>query len=74
MSKLKLKCTCPICDEVHEVEADYLTPGIEGVINRPEGPIIILDSTKTVRHCKICSELLTKNAMECAEHLEVADE
>ena len=74
MGKMKLKCTCPICGETHELEADMLIPGVQGVINRPDGVVTILDPTKTERHCKICAELLARNAVDAAMHLEVEDE
>lgn len=75
MGKMTLKCTCPICGEVHELEADMLIPGVQGVINRPDGrPMVILDPTKTDRHCKICAELLVRDCVDAAMHLEVEDE
>lgn len=72
--KKKLKCTCPICGEEHELEADMLIPGIQGVINRPDGVVTILDPTKTDRHCKMCSEALVRNLVYPYTHVEVEDE
>lgn len=74
MSKQKLKCTCPICGEVHELEADMLIPGVQGVINRAGETVTILDPTKTERHCDICAGLLVRNCVDAAMHLEVEDE
>lgn len=74
MNKQILKCVCPLCDEEHELEADMLIPGVEGVINRPDGTVTILDPTKTERHCKICGELLVRGLIDEGQHLEVADE
>ena len=72
--KKVLKCTCPICGEEHELEADYVMPGVEGVLPLSGGTVTILDSTKTDRHCKICSDLITRNLVDAAIHVEVEDE
>lgn len=75
MSKQKLKCICPICGEAHELEADIIMPGVQGVIYDPEGrPLTILDSTKTERHCGMCAEALVRNLVCLYTHVEVEDE
>ena len=74
MSKQILKCTCPICGESHELEADYLVPGIEGFMNLNRGRVSILDSTKTDRHCKMCASFILENAVKTSIHVEVVDE
>lgn len=74
MSKQKLKCTCPICGETHELEADMLIPGVQGVINRAGETITILDPTKTERHCDMCAAALVRNLVYPYTHVEVADE
>ena len=74
MSKQIFKCTCPICGEAHELEADYLVPGVQGVINRPDGQIVILDPTKTERHCKICASFILENIVKASMCVEVEDE
>ena len=74
MGKMKLKCTCPICGEAHELEADMLIPGVQGVINRGSETVVILDPTKTERHCDICAVLLARNLVDAAMYVEVEDE
>lgn len=74
MSKQILKCTCPICGEAHELKADLLIPGVQGVITRAGETVTILDPTKTERHCDICAELLARNLVDVAAHVEVEDE